>query len=156
LRTRLTISGYTYDDLIQNLADIHGQRIRYMDDAGVDYMILSLASPGIQGVSDPQIAEGLATRANNEIAEAISNNTFRFGAFAALSMHNASQAAQELRRCVERLGFHGALINDYQQSGADNSEWQLWMNYTSQPLIDCVKPPCSTTTVLPMMTFGER
>ncbi len=50
----------------------------------------------------------------------ISNNTMRFGAFAALSMHNASQAAIELRRCVRVLGFHGALLNDFQQAGPSN------------------------------------
>lgn len=52
----------------------------------------------------------------------IANNTMRFGAFAALSMHNASEAAAELNRTVTELGFLGALVNDYQQSGADNGE----------------------------------
>ncbi|KAF2016818.1 amidohydrolase 2 [Aaosphaeria arxii CBS 175.79] len=102
-----------------------------MDEAGVDYMILSLASPGIQGISDPAVAEELATRANNDIADAIANNTLRFGAFAALSMHNASQAACELRRAVQDLGFHGALLNDYQQSGPDNGHPATLLYYDS-------------------------
>ncbi|KAM5353433.1 hypothetical protein ACJ41O_000083 [Fusarium nematophilum] len=93
-----------------------------MDDTGVDYMVLSLTSPGIQGISNVELAEQVATRANDEIAATISNNTARFGAFAALSMHNATQAALELRRCVEEYGFHGALLNDFQQAGADNSK----------------------------------
>jgi 2,3-dihydroxybenzoate decarboxylase len=92
-----------------------------MDEAGVDYMVLSLTSPGIQAVSNVTLAEKLATRANNDIAAMIANNTMRFGAFAALSMHNATQAANELRRCVVELGFHGALLNDFQQAGVDNS-----------------------------------
>ncbi|PMD12550.1 hypothetical protein NA56DRAFT_666328 [Hyaloscypha hepaticicola] len=49
------------------------------------------------------------------------NNTIRFGAFAAFSMHNATAAGVELRRAVTELGFLGALVNDYQQSGADNA-----------------------------------
>jgi 2,3-dihydroxybenzoate decarboxylase len=85
-------------------------------------MILSLTSPGIQGISSIELAKEVATRANNEIAAAISNNTVRFGAFAALSMHNATQVALELRRCVEDLGFHGALLNDFRQACADNSK----------------------------------
>lgn len=113
--------GQTYADLLNNLADIHNQRLRWMDEAGVDYMVLSLTSPGIQGISNVRIAERVATQANDDIAAAISNNTVRFGAFAALSMHNATQAALELRRCVEELGFHGALLNDFQQASVDNS-----------------------------------
>ncbi|KAI8651857.1 Amidohydrolase 2 [Fusarium sp. Ph1] len=115
------LPGQTYNDLLNNLADIYSQRVSWMNEAGVDYMVLSLTSPGIQGISNIELAEEVATRANNEIAAAISNNTVRFGAFAALSMHNATQAALELRRCVEDLGFHGALLNDFQQAGADNN-----------------------------------
>lgn len=38
-------------------------------------------------------------------------------------MHNATAAAAELRRTVEELGFLGALVNDYQQSGTNNGEF---------------------------------
>ncbi|KAG6820544.1 hypothetical protein H0H93_015429 [Arthromyces matolae] len=85
-------------------------------------MVLSCASPCVQGVSDPVAAAALAVNVNNQMAAAISNNTARFGGFATLSMHNATEAAQELRRTVKELGFLGALVNDYQQSGPDNGE----------------------------------
>ncbi|KAH7136233.1 amidohydrolase 2 [Dactylonectria macrodidyma] len=126
------ILGQTYQDLINNLADVHNQRLRWMDDSGVDYMVLSLNSPGIQSISDPETAEAIATRANDDIAKLISNNTMRFGAFAALSMHNATQAGEELRRCVKTLGFHGALLNDFQSSGDDNNT----LLYYDQPEYD--------------------
>jgi 2,3-dihydroxybenzoate decarboxylase len=83
-------------------------------------MVLSCASPCVQGISDPVAAAALATSLNDQLAASISNNTMRFGAFAALAMHNASVAAQELKRAVTELGFLGALLNDYQQSGPDN------------------------------------
>lgn len=98
-----------------------------MDQAGVDYMVLSLNSPGIQGIPDPKLAEELAKRANDDIARLISNNTMRFGAFAALSMHNATQAGEELRRAVHKLGFHGAMLNDFQTAGNDNSKYHCEM-----------------------------
>ena len=67
----------------------------------------------------------MAIIANNELASQISNNTLRFGAFAALSMHDPLVAAQELNRAVKELGFLGALVNDYQQAGtADNGAWR--------------------------------
>lgn len=114
-------AGQTIQELIDNLADTHNQRVRWMNDLAVDYMVLSLSSPGIQTISNVTLAEEVATRANNDIAASISNNAMIFGAFAALSMHNATQAANELKRCVQELGFHGALLNDFQQAGPDNS-----------------------------------
>ncbi|TFK52402.1 amidohydrolase 2 [Heliocybe sulcata] len=63
----------------------------------------------------------MATIANDYLYENIKNNTERFGGFAALSMHDPAQAAAELNRTVTKYGFVGALLNDYQQSGADNS-----------------------------------
>ncbi|KAG7087420.1 hypothetical protein E1B28_013388 [Marasmius oreades] len=113
--------GEAEAQLQANLLDIHNQRLAEMDANGIDFMVLSCASPCIQGISDPEKAAGMAIRVNNILASAISNNTFRFSAFAALSMHNASVAAQELKRAVNELGFVGGLVNDYQQSGADDN-----------------------------------
>ena len=84
-------------------------------------MVLSCASPCIQGIADPANASAMAISINNELARQISNNTFRFGAFAALAMHDPAVAAQELRRTVKELGFFGALINDYQQAGTPDN-----------------------------------
>ncbi|KAJ4480943.1 amidohydrolase 2 [Lentinula aciculospora] len=117
--------GQTSAELNENLLDIHDQRLTHMDATGVDFMVLSCASPCVQGISDPTTAESLAVHVNDELAAQISdplagNSTGRFGAFAALSMHNATAAAVELKRTVEELGFLGALVNDYQQSGANN------------------------------------
>ncbi|KAK1227163.1 hypothetical protein PQX77_009797 [Marasmius sp. AFHP31] len=67
-----------------------------MDAYNIDYMVLSLRSPGIQGIPDPVEAVSKAYEANNLLASLVSNNTRRFGAFAALPMHNASKAAEEL------------------------------------------------------------
>lgn len=83
-------------------------------------MVLSCAQPCIQGLSDPEEAATMAINVNNQLAADISNNTLRFGGFASLAMHNATVAARELKRTVTELGFLGALINDYQQSGPDN------------------------------------
>ncbi|KAF5383942.1 hypothetical protein D9757_007390 [Collybiopsis confluens] len=112
--------------------DIHNQRLAQMNQFNIDYMVLSCATPCIQGISDPAAASVLATQINDELARLISNNTLRFGAFASLSMHNASEAAAELKRAVEELGFLGALVNDYQQSGENNET----LIYYDQPEFD--------------------
>ncbi|KAJ3813427.1 amidohydrolase 2 [Lentinula lateritia] len=102
-------------------------------------MVLSCASPCIQGISDPTVANAMAINVNNQLAAQISNNTLRFGAFAALSMHNASEAAAELKRTVQELGFLGGLVNDYQQSGENNGEHSILPDtliYYDQPDFD--------------------
>lgn len=89
-------------------------------------MVLSCASPCIQGIADPANASAMATLVNDRLAAAIANNTRRFGGFASMSMHDPAAAAKELTRAIKELGFVGALVNDYQQVGTgDNSEFYV-------------------------------
>ncbi|KAL0059805.1 hypothetical protein AAF712_013446 [Marasmius tenuissimus] len=91
-----------------------------MDKNDVDFMVLSLESPGIQGISDPTKALETAIDVNNDIASRIASTPNRFGAWASIPMHNASVASEELKRTVNELSFLGAILNDYQQSGPQN------------------------------------
>ncbi|OQU98464.1 hypothetical protein CLAIMM_04249 [Cladophialophora immunda] len=102
----------------QRLGDIHGERLRKMDAEGVEYMLLSLTSPGPQGQPEPAVAEKMARDANDWLVRDAAKNPRRFGALAALSMHDAAQAATELRRAVG-MGMFGAILNDFQSTGAD-------------------------------------
>ncbi len=114
------------------LRDIHGSRLTKMDADGVEYMLLSLTSPGCQGQRDPVKAQTISVNANNWLAAQVAENPARFGALAALSMHNAAEAAQELRRAVGDLGMFGALLNDYQIVG-ENEEGK---KYYDEPEYD--------------------
>ncbi|KAF1347158.1 amidohydrolase-like protein 2 [Delphinella strobiligena] len=104
------------------LSDIHGERLKTMDAEGVEYMLLSITSPGIQGIADPKVAEKGATEANDWLSSEVAKNPSRFGGLAAVSMHDPSQAAQELERAVNKLGFFGALVNDFQSTGDGSSK----------------------------------
>jgi len=101
----------------RRLLDIHDQRLKSMDENGVEYMLLSLTSPGCQGESNPEKAEKMASDANDYLAGEVKKNPKRFGALAALSMHKPVQAARELRRAVRDLGMFGGLVNDFQSTG---------------------------------------
>lgn len=103
------------------LLDIHDQRLKSMDDEGVEYMLLSLTSPGCQGESNQEKAEKMSSVANDYLSGEVKKNPQRFGALAALSMHDPVQAAQELRRAVRDLGMFGGLVNDFQSTGEDGS-----------------------------------
>ncbi|KAJ6458913.1 2,3-dihydroxybenzoate decarboxylase [Mycena vitilis] len=102
------------------LADIDG-RIAAMDEAGVEMQVLSLTAPGCQGVSDPAEAHKMAVESNNYVADKVKANPSRFAAFAAVSMHDPKQAAEELARAVVELGCVGVMLNDFQSSGPDGN-----------------------------------
>ncbi|KAF2463594.1 amidohydrolase-like protein 2 [Lindgomyces ingoldianus] len=106
----------------RRLLDIHDGRLKSMDEHGVEYMLLSLTSPGCQGEPDPHKAKKMAEVANDYLAGEVKKNPKRFGALAAISMHNAQDAADELRRAVKDLGMFGGLVNDFQSKGSEGEE----------------------------------
>src|ERR1051325_3846832 len=89
-----------------------------MDAHGIERGILSLSSPGIQGIPDARTAITVARRANDVLAEAIARHPTRFSGFGALPMQDPDAAAAELTRCVRELGFKGALVNGFSQVGS--------------------------------------
>ncbi|KIX00331.1 2,3-dihydroxybenzoate decarboxylase [Rhinocladiella mackenziei CBS 650.93] len=102
--------------------DITDIRIKYMDQYGVGFQILSYTAPGVQDIFDKKEAEALAAEINDYVAEMIKQHPDRLGAFATLSMHDPQNAAAELRRCVTQYGFKGALVNDTQRAGPDGED----------------------------------
>ncbi|PHH72034.1 hypothetical protein CDD82_6199 [Ophiocordyceps australis] len=104
------------------MTDITDRRLKYMDEHGVGYTILSYTAPGVQDEWDAAVAQRLAVEVNDYIAAQIKDHGDRFGAFATLSMHNPDEAASELRRCVRQYGFKGALVNDTQRAGQDGDD----------------------------------
>jgi 2,3-dihydroxybenzoate decarboxylase len=109
-----------WEGLKSKLLDFETQRIEQMDQYGVEYAILSLNSPAVQAIYDVPRAIGVATKANDLLAEQISRHPKRFGGFAALPMQNPDAAARELERCVKQLGFQGFLVNGFCQVGTED------------------------------------
>ena len=103
------------------LTDFEDTRLRLMDQAGIEIMVLSLNAPGIQSVHDTAEAADAARRANDFLAEQIARRPNRFRGFAALPLQDPELAARELERCVKELGFHGALAHGFSQVGSAQS-----------------------------------
>ena len=77
-----------------------------MDENGVDLMVLSFNSAGCQGIADRAKEEAQATLVTDRLKQEAMKNPTRFAAFAALSMHDPQQAADELTRCMtKKQGF---------------------------------------------------
>lgn len=102
-------------DFQKRLLDFDDLRIKAMDEAGIEISVLSLTDPGIQGISDTNIAIDLAYKTNDFLAERISKNPNRFRGFACLPLQAPISAAKELERCVHQHGFVGGLVNGQTQ-----------------------------------------
>jgi 2,3-dihydroxybenzoate decarboxylase len=113
--TKVTGETSVYDLLL----DVGAQRIDTMDKAGIQYAILSLNTPGIQGETDSATAVRDAQFANDELRHIVDQNPSRFGGFASLPMQDPHAAADELERSVRQLGFHAPLVNSFSNIGSD-------------------------------------
>jgi gamma-resorcylate decarboxylase len=104
-----------WDDFARRILDLGDERLREMDSNSIELAILSLNSPGVQGILDTQEAISVARKANDRMAEAVSRHPTRFAAFAALPMQDPDAASAELTRCVSEMGFKGAMLNGFTQ-----------------------------------------
>jgi len=88
------------------------ERFRVMDLFGEEYrQILSLASPPLEVLAEPDAALELAIIANDSMAELASQYPDRFPGFiASLPMNNSTGYVEEARRAIEDLGAYGVQI----------------------------------------------
>ena len=94
----------------RRLADLGELRLKEMDDAGIDIQVLSHCPPGAQAF-DAETAAKQAESVNNRLAETVKAKPDRFAAFASLPTRDPMGAANELERCVDKLGFKGAMVH---------------------------------------------
>ena len=104
-------------ELRSRLFDVGEQRLREMDEAGIDVQVLSHAAPATQRM-DAETAIPVARKANDRLFEIAKGSNGRFEGFAALPTADPRAAADELERAVTRLGFKGAMIH-----GLANGHW---------------------------------
>ena len=58
-----------WGELKARLLDLHDQRLRLMDEHGIEMMLLSLNAPVVQAIPDPARANDVARKANDYLAE---------------------------------------------------------------------------------------
>lgn len=95
--------------LMQKLEDYAELRLADMDAAGIDLQVLSHAPPGGQRLQ-PDLAVQACRDVNDLLASLVAGAPDRFAGFATLPQAHAAEAADELQRCVEELGFKGAMM----------------------------------------------
>jgi predicted TIM-barrel fold metal-dependent hydrolase len=101
--------GLHLGDIEARLDDLGEDRLRLMDETGVDVQVLSLTTPGLSNLAAHQ-SVALAQGTNDLIAATITGRPQRFQGFAALPTPASAEAARELRRAVCDLGLKGAML----------------------------------------------
>lgn len=101
--------------IMDRLVDLGEQRLRHMDETGIDKAILALTSPGVQPMLDVDEARSIAARANDTLAAACEKHPDRFVGLTAVAPQDAQWSAAEIRRGAEELGFKGVQINSHTQ-----------------------------------------
>jgi predicted TIM-barrel fold metal-dependent hydrolase len=98
------------ETLKSRLLDLGDERLRQMDDIGLDRMVISVTTPATQ-ILPPSAAVPLAKQANDRLAAAVKAHPDRFSGFATLPTSDPAASVLELERCIQDLGFVGAMIN---------------------------------------------
>ena len=101
-------------DIVEENSDLGQKRLAHMDAAGIDVQVLSFGSPGPQAFG-AEVAIPMARDANDRLFQTVESHPDRFAGFAALPTADPQAAAEELERCVKKLGFKGTMIHGHQQ-----------------------------------------
>ncbi|MCE7002041.1 amidohydrolase family protein [Kibdelosporangium philippinense] len=111
-------NGKAYmDEVDRRLLDVD-ERVELMDRHGIDVTVLSLTSPGIQSITEPETAIATARQTNDYLREEyVDRHPSRLRVFAAVALQDPASAADELERAVTQLGAVGALVNGYTNIG---------------------------------------
>ncbi len=96
--------------LQSKLLNLGEERLAAMQESGIDFQVLSLAALGLDKL-DEATSTAVLHDVNDELAVAVQAHPDHFAGFASLPMLNPELAARELQRCVQELGFVGALVD---------------------------------------------
>lgn len=93
----------------RRLVEAGPERIAAMDEVGLDVVVVSPRSPGVQNLGAAD-AVALQTEFNDRLADAVKGSGGRFHGLATLATPSPDKAAAELQRAVGALGLDGAML----------------------------------------------
>ena len=94
------------------LLDLGTGRLRAMDEACIDVQVLSLVAASLHiNKLDSDTLTAAIRDTNDELASAVKAHPTRFAGLAALNLRQPENAAKELVRSIETLGFKGAIVD---------------------------------------------
>lgn len=98
--------------VLPRLTEVGEERLRVMDEAGIDLQVLSVTAPGSQQVPADRAAD-LSRELNDRCAEVVDAHPDRFNALASLPTQDPATAIIEVKRAISELGLCGVVINGH-------------------------------------------
>ena len=121
--------------VVERLESFGGTRLKDMDEAGIDFQVISHSAPSVQKIADAETAIRMARLVNDRLHTAIGAHPTRFGGFATIATPDPKAAADELERAVTKLGFKGAMIHGL-TNGRFHDEPFFWPIYERAQELD--------------------
>ncbi|MGX7895964.1 amidohydrolase family protein [Tsuneonella sp. HG222] len=100
--------------LQEELCEVGPERIRRMDELGIDHQLLLLTSPGVQ-VLEREVGAELAALSNDRLAEACSRYPDRFSGLLAIAPQDVASSVREINRGMQTLNMKGVVVNSHIQ-----------------------------------------
>ena len=94
------------------VVDIGEGRIAEMDKSGIDMMLLSHTSNGVQSF-EADLSMSLLRDTNDVLADAVKTHPDRFAGMVAIAPHATIAASKEVERGITKLGLKGVIINSH-------------------------------------------
>src|SRR6478672_9990959 len=91
--------------ILERLLDLGEQRIRHMDETGIDRAVLALTAPGAQPLRDVAEARQLARDANDHLARHVALWPNRYVGMTTVAPQDPAWSAAEIARGARELGF---------------------------------------------------
>jgi 5-carboxyvanillate decarboxylase len=98
--------------LSRRLLDVDEERLRIMDEAGVDVHLLALTSTGVQAL-ETDLAVSIAALGNDCLAAAIARHPTRYAGLATIAPQDPQRAVKEMERAIRTLKLSGVMINSH-------------------------------------------
>lgn len=107
----------------EKLLDIGPIRLAEMDKANIQWSVLSLTAPGIEGLADISNLEAVAREWNDYMEEKVNVYPDRFKGFACIPLAKPNLAIKELERIAKKEAFVGCLINSFTNAGGTEPKY---------------------------------
>lgn len=106
-----------FKDSVDALLEIGEKRIADMDNNDIAISVLSVTTPGLQGLATPDNVGQVAKDWNDFMAESVSQHPDRFKGLASIPTITAKMAIDEMERIIDNPAFVGCMINGFDSSG---------------------------------------
>jgi 5-carboxyvanillate decarboxylase len=114
----------TQGPVSERLLDLEGERLRIMDEAGVDMAVLAMTSTGVQQF-EVEDAVRIAQNGNDLLAQTIRRHPTRFAGLATIPVQDPKRAVKEMERAIGDLRLNGVMINSH-TNGEYLDEEKYW------------------------------